>query len=505
MEGIMKNHIKFGKRLLALCLTLCTILTVSTITTINTYAAGNETDKVSLPADGSGQTGNQADTQASNLPPAEKISINLATGSGTSASKLLDGSYDTYVSLTADDTITITADQAMYGIYIIWGAPTDEWTLTYNGVTKTFGQHGYIHEYCAIPEGTTSCTITLAKGERLCDIYAYTNGKLPDDVQVWTPPCDNADILVFSTHADDEILFLGGVLATYGGQQNLRVQLVYLCNYWDGQRVREHEKLDGLWASGIRHYPVNAPFGDYYSTSLEGAIKTYDYSAVVTFMTQQVRRFKPLVSVTQDTKGEYGHGGHMLLAKAVMEASDNSMDASYAPDSATQYGVWDVPKTYLHLYPENKIRLDLRTPLSNMGNQTAIDVATAAYLKHVSQQYCWFYVSDDYEYSCADFGLYRTTVGVDTKNDMLENITTYEEQERIAKEKAEAESRSIEESQSASIAEAEALANAEIKKEQHNKTAKSIILVVAILVVVIILIGTAMSLRARKHRRRRRR
>ena len=54
----------------------------------------------------------------------------------------------------------------------------------------------------------------------------------------------------------------------------------------------------------------------------------------------------------------------------------------------------------------------------------------------MSQQWCWFYVSDDYEYSIADFGLYRTTVGPDTGNDMMENLTSYaqqRQQERLKK------------------------------------------------------------------------
>ena len=91
--------------------------------------------------------------------------------------------------------------------------------------------------------------------------------------------------------------------------------------------------------------------------------------------------------------------------------------------------------------------MDLRQPLSNMNGRTAVEVAKDTYLKHDSQQWCWFYVSDEYEYSCADFGLYRTTVGMDTGNDMLENIVTYEEQAKIKEEelkKAEEESRSIE-------------------------------------------------------------
>ena len=55
----------------------------------------------------------------------------------------------------------------------------------------------------------------------------------------------------------------------------------------------------------------------------------------------------------------------MLLAKAVCEAADNSGTASFKQESADKYGAWDVPKTYIHLYGENKIRMDLRQPLSN--------------------------------------------------------------------------------------------------------------------------------------------
>ena len=98
--------------------------------------------------------------------------------------------------------------------------------------------------------------------------------------------------------------------------------------------------------------------------------------------------------------------------------------------------MWDVPKTYLHLWDENPIRLNCRKPLDAFGGRTAVEAAALAYTKHVSQQWCWFYVSDDYEYSIADFGLYRTTVGPDTGNDMMESLTSYaqqRQQERLKK------------------------------------------------------------------------
>ena len=90
-----------------------------------------------------------------------------------------------------------------------------------------------------------------------------------------------------------------------------------MCEFTSSAKIREHEKLDGLWESGIKHYPICGDFPDLYSTSLEAAKKQYIYDDVLSYTTSTIRRFKPLVVVTQDLNGEYGHGGHMLFSHAV--------------------------------------------------------------------------------------------------------------------------------------------------------------------------------------------
>ena len=328
---------------------------------------------------------------------AAEVNADITLSNQGSISRMTDGSYNTKTTFSSGDTITITSSEKMYSLYIKWDLIPSEWTLSYNGKTETNGTNGFLHEYVQIPDGTTEMTITFASKESICDMHVYSKGSVPEDVQTWKTPCDNADILVFATHADDEILFLGGVLATYGGEQNLSVQVAYMCEFTTSAKIREHEKLDGLWESGIKHYPVCGDFPDLYSQTLEAAKKQYVYDDVKAYTTSCIRRFKPLVVVTQDLNGEYGHGGHMLFSHAVAESVETSNDSSVFPESASNYGTWDVPKTYLHLYTENKITMNLRLPLSRMGNRTSIEVQTAAYKKHVSQQWCWFYVSDDYE------------------------------------------------------------------------------------------------------------
>lgn len=433
---------------------------------------------------------------ASDSSTAARLDISISSN-GKNCRGLLDDSYNTNVTFNGNDTITMTSESPMRGLYIKWNGPVNPWTLEYNGKTLNCGENGFVHEYIDLGEDVTTCTINIPKKISISDIMAYSAGTLPADVQVWNKPYDNADILAFAAHADDEILFLGGVLATYVGGQGDSVQVAYMCDFWNKEPVREHEKIDGLWEIGIRNYPVCGGFADIKSLSLSRAKEIYSYDEVTAFVTEQIRRFKPLVCVTQDLNGEYGHGAHMLLAHAVSDAVDNSASASFCPESADKYGTYDVPKTYLHLYEQNQIKMNLRTPLAGLGGRTALEAASDAYLKHVSQQVWDFIVSDDYEHSCANFGLYRTTVGADTGNDMLEHITTYEEAERIAAEeasKAEAESKSIEEA--SSIAAEKSVKAAETRQ-------KSLPIIIIALVILVVLIAIMLIIRANNARKRR--
>lgn len=453
---------------------------------------------------------------------AAELEINITAANNESTSKLKDGSYSTSITFTPDNTLTITpvdSEEKIYGLYIVWASRPGQWRLSYNGSDSVCGQNAFLHEYAAIEQGTGQAVITLSQNEKICYIKAYSEGELPDDVQVWKPECDKADIMLFSTHADDEILFFGGVLAEYAGERKLNVQIVYFSNYFGGTVIREHEKLDGLWASGVRSYPVNGDFPDQYADNLEEAVKIYGYDEALSFIVEQIRRFRPQVCIAQDTNGEYGHGTHMLTSAVMQEAVNISMQPDSFPESAAQYGVWDVPKTYIHLYGENKISLDCRKPLEAFNGQTALEVAEQAYKKHVSQQWCWFYVSDTYQYSIADFGLYRTTVGADAGNDMMENLVSYEQQQRIADEKkaeeeasrqAEIEAREAEE---ASKAKAEyenrfGVSKEDVPPDKVSNFVKTVGITLIIMVasaIVILAIGSAVDRAKRKRKRRRHR
>ncbi len=411
---------------------------------------------------------------------ADELTGSFTLSNGGDVSALTDDSHYSVVNFTNGDTITITStdNSSISGIYITWDSKAVPWTLGTDSGDISCGNNGFLHEYVALENASTKVTINIPTDEmRISSIRIFNEGELPHDVQVWNPPCEKADIMVVASHADDEILFFGGILPTYAYIHDADIQVVYMSHFWHGQKVREHEKLDGLWESGIRNYPVCGNFEDLYSEDIATAESQYNYGDMVNYLISEIRRFTPQVVVTHDVNGEYGHGFHMLTSKAVREAVETAGDATAHSESTTTYGVWDTPKLYLHVYEENKIRLDLRTPIEeDYLNRTALDIAISAYKEHVSQQWCWFYVSDDYKYSCADFGLYRTLVGADTTDDILCNIKTYkvqaaEEEARLQAEEAskEAESRKAEEESSREQASKEQASREEASRQEESR------------------------------------
>ena len=361
--------------------------------------------------------------------------------------KAIDNKESTYITVSKQSKIEIKAKENIYGIYIIYELSSKEGVLTANGKTIEIGENGFLHEYINIKDKigeTEEIAITYKDNVKIADIYVLGSGEIPDYVEVWEEPCEVADLLLFSTHSDDEQLFFLGLLPTYVAKGAF-VQVVYFTNHNDNPS-RLHEQLHGLYTVGIRNYPLIGEVPDAYSTSLEGAIANLKKANLTEedatkFQVEMIRRFKPQVVVGHDEKGEYSHGQHILntylLEKAILYANDENYDKN----SYEKYGAWQISKLYLHLYEENEIVMDYDTPLEYFGGKTAYEVSKEGYSKHLSQQWTWFTrwingtnnsykkATDITTYSPVKFGLYYTTVGEDVeKNDMLENITYYKEQ-----------------------------------------------------------------------------
>ena len=353
-------------------------------------------------------------------------------------SKITDNNENSYITINKEEEIKVKGPN-INALYIIYELNSQKGTIFYNDKELSLGQNNFLHEYIALENSTEELTIKYAENVKIAEIYVLSAGELPEYVEVWNPPCDKADLLLFSTHNDDEQLFFLGLLPTYVAK-GASVEVAYFTNHYDNPK-RLHEQLHGLYTVGIRNYPIIGIVPDAWSETLEGAQKNMEKKGItidmaMTYEVENIRRFKPLVIVGHDEKGEYSHGQHILNTYLLKEAIIKANDASYDSNSKELYGLWDTPKLYLHLYKENQITMDYDTPLEYFNGQTAYEVSKKGYSKHISQQWTWFTAwingknneytkaTDIKTYIPTSFGLYRSLVGEDiNKNDMFENLT----------------------------------------------------------------------------------
>lgn len=338
-----------------------------------------------------------------------------------------DGSYYSVQRFESGAKMQLVTDEEISSLYLIWNNFPGSFRISVDGWVYNYDGTQFLHQYIVLPEpGHDIVLIAPDRDTELCDIYAFTKGTPPDWVQQWRSLEDGeyADIMLFPTHADDEFLFFGGIIPLYAGECGLNVQVVYMNRHVGYDWNRNHELLNGLWVAGDDIYPVINQQDDAMFGRLEATADYYGYDNFTGFQVEQIRRYKPLVIVGHDFNGEYGHKTHIFNANCLADAVELACDESAYPDSAAEFGTWDTPKFYVHLWKENQISLDYETPLAQFGGMTAAEVAEQAYGYHYSQQiwYPGIYLRGAYDSHL--FGLFRSTAGDDVMCiDLLENTS----------------------------------------------------------------------------------
>ena len=333
----------------------------------------------------------------------------------------------TYTAFLSGEPFTCAwpLEAGVRGVYIEWYAQPDSVILVQTGengaeLSREAIPNPVYNDFYPLLETARGMTIFSDTGMRIAEFALYTAGDLPDGVYDWQPPAEKADLLVVSAHCDDELLFFGGAIPYYAGERGVLVQVAYLAN---GDRSRVDEALRGLWHCGVRNAPVFLPLPDAYTETLRDALIRWGEETTTETLVSLIRRFRPEVVVTHDPSGEYGHGAHMAAAYCMQQAVPLAADASAFPDTADQYGAWQVKKLYLHLLKENPVTMDWNVPLASFSGKTAIQIANEAYHMHVSQLEYHRSVYGKGEYSSQEYGLAFTAVGADTeKDDFFEHI-----------------------------------------------------------------------------------
>ena len=366
-------------------------------------------------------------TEPPEEPVAERIrdGVRVLIGGNDQTMVTQDGYYLSKCYMGVFDSLVLESAQPFSGLYMVWDQNPGKYTLLWEGGSMECGQYGFLHEYIRLPEAVTRVEVVFETEifKALCDALFFTEGTAPEGIHDWLPPCEEADVLVFPTHSDDDVLFFGALISDCILGRGLTVQTAFMVDHM-GYPERGHERLNGLWEMGVRYYPILGSAPDTGIRDFNDGMYYYKSSNIEQWQVEQIRRFKPLVVIGHDLDGEYGNAGHKVNAHFLTTAMDAAANPEAYPESAATYGVWNAPKMYLHLYPENEITLEVNVPLEGdpLG-RTAFEVAEDAIQCHVSQLR-WVQVQQGLSraYDCRFFGLYRSLVGSDTGADIMENI-----------------------------------------------------------------------------------
>ena len=367
-------------------------------------------------------------------PEAEEVEIHcVKNGTGNLDYVFGDGNVYSCAVFGAGETLNVSAEGEWFSaLYFCWKDRPGDYDILYpDGTTQTVAG-GMLHQVVRLKEPIESVSVAPAYGGKqiiLSELSAYTAGKLPAEVQDWRYMGDGeADICLFPAHADDEYVFFGGIIPYYAGELGYNVQVCWMTCH-DNDFIRNHELLNALWKGGCVYYPeINYGCMDYMCTGYEYARNLYGEDTFVEYQVRMIRKYRPLVCVGHDENGEYGHGAHILAALSLERAVVEAAEPDMFPDSSAQYGVWDVPKTYIHLYgaAEESTYLDFDLPMEHFGGKTMRDVALECYAEHVSQiRTSTFTVYPaGHPYDASRFGLYSSNVGDDNeRKNLFENLS----------------------------------------------------------------------------------
>lgn len=162
-------------------------------------------------------------------------------------------------------------------------------------------------------------------------------------------------VLYFAAHPDDEntrlIAYLSkgkNVETAYfsltrgdGGQNLIGDEKGELLGMIRTQELLEARREDG----GTQYFSRAIDFG--YSKSAEETFKHWDKQVLLEDAVRVIRTFKPDVIVTRfPPDSRAGHGHHTVSAMIAAEAFDLAADSSKFPETAKEFGVWQVQKLY---------------------------------------------------------------------------------------------------------------------------------------------------------------
>ena len=208
------------------------------------------------------------------------------------------------------------------------------------------------------------------------------------------------DLMVICAHPGDESLFLGGALPLYAGEQGRSAVVVFLSSGSDAENKAARASLARY---GNQVQVVFGTFSSIYTSNEEDALRYWDKREVTAYLVSMIRKYKPVVVLSHDPLGEYGHGAHYVASDCVLAAAPFAASATDYPESKALYGSWQIQRLFLHRFGDQLVTLDRSKPLSRFNGMTALELDQQGYQLYPNPYP--IIISDEFGYTRPQYGL----------------------------------------------------------------------------------------------------
>ncbi|MEN6339294.1 MAG: phosphodiester glycosidase family protein [Clostridiaceae bacterium] len=308
-----------------------------------------------------------------------QCTLHLPEDAAGFASRFSDNRYNSRISFTAKQELTLDVPTEAKGIYIAWYAAPEAChieALDSAGIvlSEQTASPDLLNGYYAMPDNCSSVRIYGEQEFAVSELWVYDSATPPDSLCIMTAQQPGAKVMLLATHTGDESYYFGSLLPFF---QSSDFAVVYLMAY---SREAQQEAIRIQYSLGSRVQPVFMGYQYYraYATS-KGMYSLVDKKEISLSMLQLIRRYQPEVIITNDISGEDGDCMHMLTATHVQLAAEQAADDSKDHASLEAYGAWQVSAVYQHRSSGGNALYDTSTPLAAFDGLSAQQLAQSCF------------------------------------------------------------------------------------------------------------------------------
>ena len=295
------------------------------------------------------------------------------------ASRLSDNRYNSRISFTAKEELIVDVPDQAKGLYIAWyTAPEASHIEALDSagtvLSDVAASPDLLNGFYALPENCSSVRIYGEQEFAISELWVFDSATPPESLCIMEAQKTGVKVMLLCAHTGDESYYFGSLLPFF---QSKDFAVVYLMAY---SREAQQEAIQIQYSLGSRVQPVFMGYQYYraYATS-KGMYALADKKEISLSMLQLIRRYQPVVIITNDISGEDSDCMHMLAATHVQLAATQAADDSKDHASLEAYGAWQVSAVYQHRSSGGNPLYDATVPLSAFGGKSAQELAQSCF------------------------------------------------------------------------------------------------------------------------------